>query len=190
MQSFVIALAALLPLAAASPIGRRDDNKGCSAAAFHGFAWEVKNFDYHASYIFSTPAHQNSWGYVNFSLSNPALLYDVQCSADSSQLSDFFYGNIPYSCTGGPNGTTTQTTFDFSRPSGQLNISQTWVCSDEDPQWPSRFTAWGSVNLTLDCTDETTTNPNWKLGDVYSDREVKCAPSTVSLTPYQMAAVA
>lgn len=44
--------------------------------------------------------------------------------------------------------------------------------------------------MTLDCTDETTTNPDWKVGDIYSDREVKCTPSTIPMKPYQMSAVA
>lgn len=54
----------------------------------------------------------------------------------------------------------------------------------------SRFNAWGSANLTLECTDETTTNPNWTIGEIYSDREVKCTPSSISMKPYEMAAVA
>lgn len=31
-------------------------------------------------------------------------------------------------------------------------------------------------------------NPNWTIGNIYSDREIKCAPVTVDLTPYQKAA--
>ena len=54
----------------------------------------------------------------------------------------------------------------------------------------ARFNAWGSANLTLECTDETTTNSNWTLGEIYSDREVKCTPLTIPLKPYKMSAVA
>src|SRR5687767_900631 len=51
----------------------------CMAAGQKVSSWKVENFDYHASYIFTTPAHQNSWGYVNFTLSNPALNYKPVC---------------------------------------------------------------------------------------------------------------
>ncbi|KAH9886144.1 hypothetical protein F4778DRAFT_759142 [Xylariomycetidae sp. FL2044] len=204
MHNFISTLAAILPaLAAAAPLdqhqhqqlGARDDNPGCQAAGFGGdFAWTVKDFDYHASYIFTTPAHQNSWGYVSFNLSNPALAYEAQCSAASSQLSDFFYGNFPYTCTvpdadaGG--STTTETTFDFSRPSGVLDVNQTWVCSDADPQYPTTFHAYGTANLTLSCTVETVNNPDWQIGEIYSSRTVTCDLVTVPVKPYQITAVA
>lgn len=132
---------------------------------------------------------KNSWGYVNFNLTNPALEYKASCSATSNQLSDFFYGNFPYTCTS-PNGTSAETTFDFSRPSGELNINQTWSCSDQDPQFPVTIHAYGQVNLTLDCTDDTYQNPNWTLGQIYSNREVKCAPVTEAVKPYLFTAVA
>ncbi|KAI0887614.1 uncharacterized protein GGS22DRAFT_157609 [Annulohypoxylon maeteangense] len=191
MFNFISTLVTLLPLAIAAPVGlsTRDSNPGCQAASFGNFAWQVENFDYHASYIFTTPAHQNSWGYVNFNLTNPALEYKAVCSATSNQLSDFFYGTMAYNCTV-PDGSTTKTTFDFSRPSGALNVNQTWTCSDEDPQYPTTIHAYGAANLTLACTDETHINPNWTLGQIYSDREVKCTPVTIPLKPYQMTAVA
>ena len=47
--------------------------------------WQVSQFDYHSSVVFTTPAHQNSWGYVNFTLSNPAVDYEPICSASSNQ---------------------------------------------------------------------------------------------------------
>ncbi|ORY68551.1 uncharacterized protein BCR38DRAFT_335597 [Pseudomassariella vexata] len=167
----------------------RDSNPGCQAASQKDFAWTVEDFDYHASYTFTTPAHQNSWGYVNFNLSNPALTYKASCSASSNQLSDFFYGTMPYTCTV-PDGSTAKTTFDFSRPSGKLNVNQTWVCSDLDPKYPATFHGYGAINLTLGCTDTTWQNPNWTMGQIYSDREVKCTPVTLPVKPYEMTAVA
>lgn len=106
----------------------------------HNFAWTVTDFEYHASYVFSTPAHQNSWGYVDFNLSNPAVPDAVAtCHAASNQLSDFFYGTVWYDCA--LNGTTTgggpaPATFAFSRPSGELKVNQTWTCDDQDPKYP------------------------------------------------------
>jgi hypothetical protein len=49
---------------------------------------------------------------------------------------------------------------------------------------------YAQVNLTLSCTDNTYQNPNWTLGQIYSDREVKCAPVTIPVQPYEITAVA
>ena len=137
---FLRPLLAALPLASANPILLpRDASPGCTNTSFHDFKWTVENFDFHASYIFTTPAHQNSWGYVNFTLFNPAIQSSTQCTAASDQLSDFFYGTVPYECTsaGGvtpPAGMSAK--FDFTRPTNQLRFNQTWTCNDTDPQYP------------------------------------------------------
>ncbi|KAI0170271.1 hypothetical protein BJ166DRAFT_575732 [Pestalotiopsis sp. NC0098] len=204
MYGFISTLAAILPLAAAAPTGYDtsspyyDSNPGCQASSTKDFAWEITGLEYHASYIFTTPAHQNSWGYVNFNLSNPALTYNTTCSASSDQLSDFFYGTQNYKCTNnGAEHPSTETTFNFNWPTRELNINQSWVCADEDPQWPVTFHAWGNAtygegqeNYSSECTDQTTQNANWTLGQIYSDREVKCEPVSLALKPYQMTAVA
>ena len=138
MYAILSGLIAAASLATASPIflNTREDGS-CSDVSFKGLEWTVEDFDYHASYIFTTPAHQNSWGYVNFNLSNPAFPYLASCSATSNQLSDFFYGTMWYNCTlpeEAPYGG--EATFAFSRPSGKLDINQTWTCDDPDPQYP------------------------------------------------------
>ncbi|KAK0612782.1 hypothetical protein B0T17DRAFT_459803, partial [Bombardia bombarda] len=142
--------------------------------------WTVQNFDYHASYIFSTPAHQNSWGYVNFNLTNNlSPPTTAVCSAASSQLSDFFYGTVSYACTlpaDAPEGSAVG--FLFSRPSGKLDIHETVVVGSKT------FTASGSANLTLSCTDSgTVVTPDWQIGEIYSVRDVECAPVTVKVKP-------
>lgn len=230
MTLLPICLLALIPVVLTSPtllVEQRDANPGCTEASFGNFSWMVDDFDYHASYIFTTPAHQNSWGYANFNLSNPALPYKAACSATSSQLNDFFYGDFWYECSipdGSPAGT--GATFAFNRASGQLDFNQTWRCSDEDAQYPyvyscpafvrprqavslclplsasvlgclvltkntrTTFRGYATVNLTLECNDTTWTNPNWTMGQIYSDREVKCAPVTLPVKPYTITAVA
>lgn len=119
------------------PSPRQDSTASCSDATLHGFEWTVQDFDFHASYIFSTPAHQNSWGYVNFNLSNPAVP-DVlaSCSAQSDQLSDFFFGTVPYQCLFDGEAGSAPATFSFNRPTGELDINQTWTCSDKNPTYP------------------------------------------------------
>ncbi|KUI73772.1 hypothetical protein VM1G_09169 [Cytospora mali] len=194
MYQSTIFLLAVASYVRGNPVPSCDTPAGCSETSFGDFQWTVESFKFKASYIFSTPAHQNSWGFVDFNLSNPAVP-DVQasCSAQSDQLSDFFYGNFAYNCTF--NGDLDEpepapAKFTFSRPSGELTINQTWVCDDEDPKYPTTFAASGQVNLTLDCTDTTWENSNWTIGQIYSDREIDCMPVTVDVEPYLITAVA
>ncbi|KAK3956152.1 hypothetical protein QBC32DRAFT_332059, partial [Pseudoneurospora amorphoporcata] len=169
-NTLTTALAALLlPLSQASPIAIRQettttttppsnpDQPSCATTSFGHFSWALSSFDYHASFIFTTPAHQNSWGYVNFNLTNPAIGSSVTtvCSASSNQLSDFFYGTVQYTCTNTPEGVKSdvgKTTFDFNRPTGELRFNQTWTCRDQDPKYLTTFTGYAAVNLELDCS--------------------------------------
>lgn len=97
-----------------------------SLASASALQWTVHSFDYHASYIFTTPAHQNSWGYVSFNLTNDQVNYTTSCTAASSQLSDFFYGTIAYACTPSDNAPVgAGANFKFNRPTGQLDIEET-----------------------------------------------------------------
>ncbi|KAI0455160.1 hypothetical protein F5B21DRAFT_473097 [Xylaria acuta] len=191
LNYFIGTLAAVLPLTAAAPYGMspRDSTPGCTALSFGDFSWTIEDFTYSASYHFTTPAHQVSSGAVNFNLTNPALPEKVTCTAYSTWLSDFFYGNINYNCQA-PDGSSTETSFAFSRPSGLLNVNQTWTCTDEDPQYPVTFRGYGAVNLTLDCKETNYQNPDWHMGETYSLRTIACAPVTLPLKPHDKTAVA
>ncbi|KAK1761534.1 hypothetical protein QBC47DRAFT_30963 [Echria macrotheca] len=130
----------------------------------------IHGFDYHASYTFTTPAHQNSWGYVNFNLTNSLTPYSFKCSASSGQLQDFFYGTVAYACT--PDDTApvgAGANFKYSRPSGQLDVEQTI------PGQGNSTVMSGTVQVTVTCTDNTTTNEHWTMGQIYSQRSVVCA---------------
>lgn len=133
-------LLALAPYVLGTPVSleQRDHATSCSKASTNNFHWTVEQFDFHASYVFTTPAHQNSWGYVNFNLTNPAVPgVQLSCSAQSDQLEDFYYGTQWYECT--TNGTSSgpaPATFAFNRPTGELDINQTWTCRDQDPKYP------------------------------------------------------
>jgi hypothetical protein len=153
-------MAKLVPLAlfllatlasAARPIGARTggggDGPGCKPRLprdgkcwkdILGLEWTVHGFDYHASYTFTNPAHQNSWGYVNFNLTNNVVPYTAVCSAASSQLSDFFYGTVDYTCklpAEAPAGAAVK--FRFSRPSGQLDITESILCTEKQTTYES-----------------------------------------------------
>ncbi|KAM3499676.1 hypothetical protein MY11210_009596 [Beauveria gryllotalpidicola] len=142
----------------------------CTSASTKVTALQIKDFDFHASWTFTTPAHQNSWGYVNFTLANPAVDYEYQCSAASNQLQDFFYGTTNYECTDADGSPTSWGTFSYSRPTTTLAINQTWTCPSEG----SRFWAEGAAELDLHCNDTTWENPDWKQGQIYSDRTISC----------------
>ncbi|KAK4150836.1 hypothetical protein C8A00DRAFT_36523 [Chaetomidium leptoderma] len=178
----------LLNARSAEPTDAETPVVGCSDMSFKTFGWEARAFDFHASYIFTTPAHQNSWGYASFDLFNPADESTARCEASSSQLSDFFYGTVQYKCNDTlRNGATS---FDFSRPANQLRVNQTWTCADQDPQWPITFTGRGQANLTLDCTDETWENPDWEMGQIYSSRNIDCGLVDSRVVPIDLSAVA
>ncbi|KAK4141253.1 uncharacterized protein C8A04DRAFT_31231 [Dichotomopilus funicola] len=179
----VIAAVPFLGLATASPVATARSPAGCSKASFKGFEWTVQDFDFHASYIFSTPAHQNSWGYAFFDLVNPAEQTITHCEGSSSQLSDFFYGTVSYKCDD-------KTSFTFNRPTGELTLSQTWTCDDADPKYPTTFTAYGATNFTLTCEEATYQNPDWQIGEIYSSRTITCEKQDKTVKPSQLSAVA
>ncbi|PNY26793.1 Uncharacterized protein TCAP_03272 [Tolypocladium capitatum] len=171
-------LASILPallvagaaLAAPAP-GPQVKTNTCTSTSTKVKEWSIIDFDFHSSYIFSTPAHQNSWGYVNFTLQNPAVGYQVCCSASSNQLQDFFFGTVIYTCDGcNAPVAADKTTFTFSRPTDELFVNQTWNCAGEG----SRFSAQGGVVLNLTCADQSWQNPTWQQGQIYSTRNVDC----------------
>lgn len=188
------ALLSLLGLASASPVPSPNlaeggkSPAGCSDTSFKKFAWTAKNFDFHASYTFTTPSHQNSWGYVSFDLVNPADQTTTHCEAASSQLSDFFYGTVAYKCN--DTARVGETTFDFARPTNQLRINQTWTCDDKDPKYPTIFTGRGEVDLKLECKDETWKNPKWEMDQIYTSRTITCAPVESTIKPKELSAIA
>ncbi|OAA65341.1 hypothetical protein SPI_02128 [Niveomyces insectorum RCEF 264] len=164
----------------------------CTANSFGDFAWTITGFQYNGSYIFSTPAHQVDNGVVSFNVTNPALPYPAVCLATSTQLEDFFYGNVVYNCTvpdeqeAAANGPT-HTTFSFSVPTRELDVNQTWICPEgSDPTGPDGFQYAGRVTLPLTCAETNYSNPDWQVGEIYSSREVTCDTSgPVTVVPYQ-----
>ncbi|KAM0271638.1 hypothetical protein ACHAQH_009026 [Verticillium albo-atrum] len=185
----------LAPLALATPILPRADNQTCFSTTSAVKSWELTSLDYHASYIFSTPSHQNSWGYVSFTLENAALGTKTKCEAASSRLNDFFYGDVDYECEApegeAPEGEPrlSETKFRFDRPGGEVTVEQSWYCFDE-PQFPSRITAKGGQDVELDCEETYTENKNWTVGEIYSQRDVKCGMLDLTVPVEEISAVA
>jgi len=152
---------------------------------------DVESLYFHASYVFTTPAHQNSWGYVNFNLTNAASPFVTECSAQSDQLQTFFYGTQWYTCpapSGAPNGTAASFRYQFSETDGRLDVNKTWVC-EEDGQTPVTFEASGSIQFNLTCNTTIYNNPTWTSGQIYSDTEIVCQPVNLTVSPYVETAV-
>ncbi|WYZ44878.1 hypothetical protein EsH8_VIII_000194 [Colletotrichum jinshuiense] len=185
-MQFLSALLLVAP-ALASPIAQRAEQT-CGEKSAKITEWTLTGFDYHASYIFSTPAHQNSWGYISFNVSNPVLDYTVTCSAASNRLNDFFYGDQVYQCAA-PEGQSAATSFTWSRPEGALALNQSWTCYD-DPKYPARYTAKGGAIADLQCEETNWQNPNWTVGEIYSQRDVKCGIITLPTPIKEISAVA
>lgn len=148
----------------------RQEEESCVDKSTQIKLWKVSQFDFHSSEVFTTPAHQNSWGYVNFTLENPATEYKPVCAASSNQLSDFFYGTVIYKCDVEDDGAGGGATFTYSRPSGLLAINETWACTEEQ----ALFEAEGGIDLNLNCKESEWTNDDWSQGELYSTRNVDC----------------
>ncbi|KFA61680.1 hypothetical protein S40285_03499 [Stachybotrys chlorohalonatus IBT 40285] len=161
-------------LTAAAPAPSSSTEETCNSLSTQIREWTIKDFDYRASYTFSTPSHQIAGGYVNFTLENQAVDYQAICTASSNWLSQFFYGNIVYNCTVPQEAD--RASFTFNWPTGEVRVNQTWNCLDEG----SYYIAEGGVELDLDCEDETWQNPDWQPGQMYSVRTISCQPVTTT----------
>lgn len=113
-------------------------NPACLATSIHDFSWSL-SLEYHAFWYFTTPSHQNSWGTVTFNLTNPAVGSQVRtargtihCQADSSRLSDFFYGDQWFPCLpSSPEvaAVLPDTQFRFFTHN-RFDLNQIWVCNE------------------------------------------------------------
>jgi hypothetical protein len=105
----------------------------CISTTLHGFKWQVKDLDYHSFTYFTTPAHANSWGYISFNLSNPAVDLTVPCSMQSSRWTDFFYGDQWYDCLVPADQAPAEIpalSFRFLTRT-RLDVNQTWICDKQ-----------------------------------------------------------
>lgn len=170
MLSNIFTTLSLAGAALASPALTPRQEETCVDKSTQMKLWQVSQFDYHSSVVFSTPAHQNSWGYVNFTLENPAVDYKPICSAASNQLNDFFYGTFIYNCDVEDDGAGGRATFTYSVPSGQLQINQTWACTEEQ----ALFEAEGGIELDLNCKTSEWQNDDWQQGEMYYTKNVDC----------------
>src|SRR3569833_2972005 len=127
-----VLILSLVCLASASPVimQARDSNPGCQKASFGDFTWTIANLELHSS-----SSHHDNKDSIAFTLANPALTYTGSCSANANEHGAFS-GDIPYPCVFPGISTSTSATFLFNEATGLLNITQAWVCSDQDPRYP------------------------------------------------------
>lgn len=95
----------------------------------------LHDITFSSSIIYSTPAHLAvAEGTVSFNLSNSAVPYKTHCSASSSQIYSFFYGNFVYNCdppVGNGVKPGASAVFTFSEPDGTFAVNQTYGCDDK-----------------------------------------------------------
>ncbi|KAK3997616.1 hypothetical protein QBC44DRAFT_69945 [Cladorrhinum sp. PSN332] len=146
--------------------------------------WTVDDLSYTASYVTTAPdSEQSSWGYVGFSLSSSAVPYTADCVAASTVGFD---GAVAYTCTlseGAPEAAGVK--FRYNKEEGKLELEEVVLCSEGEGH-TATFVAKGETDVSLECTDETRENEDWQEGEVYKDREVKCAPVDTYLWPSQV----
>ncbi|KAL8341660.1 hypothetical protein RB598_003543 [Gaeumannomyces tritici] len=113
----------------------------------------MRDFSYRAFWIFQNPAQQWARGELGFTLANPATGREAACSATSSQLSDFFYGTVTYSCDVPDVEGQPPPTFRFNGYGlWRLQVNETWACSP-------------GGDLPLKCNDTgVVQNPDWEPG--------------------------
>lgn len=96
----------------------------------------LHDISYMSSMTYSTPAHLAvAQGYISFNLTNTAVPYKTHCSAFSSRITDFFFGDIVYHCdapTGKGVSEGASANFTFSKPDGVFDVNQTWSSDTEE----------------------------------------------------------
>ncbi|KAK4201149.1 hypothetical protein QBC40DRAFT_339263 [Triangularia verruculosa] len=117
MKSRITAFITFLSLSAATPHKRRDGKCGggpdpitMCTKTLEALKWTVHDFDFHASYVFTNPAHQNSWGYmcrpagarVGFKFSRPAGTLEISETVGCSDKLFVVNGGttLTLTCTG------------------------------------------------------------------------------------------
>ena len=149
--------------------------------------WSLSDIEYYSHIIYSTPAHPAIHATISFNVTNTETTYTTHCAAHSHQVPNFFYGKQTYACDN-PAGPSTNpkdaTTFRFSQPDSSLVVNQTWVCGATNTV--RTMTAHSLVQLS--CETKKYQNPNWKAGETYQSTTVTCQPSSLKITPLQIAA--
>ncbi|OCL10476.1 hypothetical protein AOQ84DRAFT_215440 [Glonium stellatum] len=173
----------LITLSASHPSDAfaRDNRNKCDKNA----VFTLHDINYSSYIIYSTPAHLAvAQGHIEFNLTNTDVPYTTHCSAYSSQVFNFFYGNIVYQCdapTGEGVTAASSANFTFSEPDGVFNVNQTWSCSQH--RKTVNLLGVGSGKATLSCQTTTWTNPNWVIGEIYSNTSTTCKPAELQITP-------
>ena len=118
-------------------------------------AWLVQDFNLRVTPISHQSNKPISTGFVSFMLNNTGLSFRTNCSANNTNWPHYFDGIENYQCDvpdGEPN--IDSATFTYSWLTGQLNISQTWICSqDTKLDLIPRWTGFGGVDFAIKCND-------------------------------------
>ncbi|KAK4167132.1 hypothetical protein QBC43DRAFT_349186 [Cladorrhinum sp. PSN259] len=178
------------PVGQVTHVKRDDTSEPQTCTELSGeMSWTAKAFHLRSTIQLSSPTEVASGtGWLSFSLSNPAVPYELSCQGTSSDLTDFFHANHEFPCDNAPDGIS-KATFRFDKPSGSFEVNQLWYCNDD---MGSRWSASGSTNVTLNCVTNIAKAADWKegSGQVYATNTIDCGTLDISVSPSEMDAVA
>lgn len=108
---------------------------GCTSVAMSMPNWTVTDLLYSARYPHAQDQGGSPYAFITFNVTNPAVGRSSHCAASSMKAEDFFYGEQWYPCdydeAGSGEKAPARALFRYDRPSGKLDINQTWVCDDQ-----------------------------------------------------------
>ncbi|KAK2073221.1 hypothetical protein P8C59_007516 [Phyllachora maydis] len=82
--------------------------------------------------------------------------------------------------------------FRFTEATGRVDVNQTWACAEVSEGGGVRevnfFNATGTANVSLSCTTATYQNPNWTMGQIFSQKSMTCGPANMSIYPVRISA--
>jgi hypothetical protein len=130
MKFLLLTLPLLLPFTTATPIKYSPVPPQHHDTCTKDASFTLHAISYSSSEIYSTPSHLAVHdATVSFNLTNSAVSYTARCTASSGQLTDYFYGNIVYTCEiPAEAGAGAGATFTFDRPSDVFGVNATWSC--------------------------------------------------------------
>jgi hypothetical protein len=129
-----VLLFAYTALAAPQAYPTQPPAETCGRRSPQAKSLQLTNFYLHSREEFTTPSHQNSYGYLSFEVHNPILDYVIQCDTMSTTLPEFYSAGREWTCYAPP-GIGGSVTFSYDRSTGKLDLIQKWVCYD-DPVYP------------------------------------------------------
>ncbi|CEJ87234.1 hypothetical protein VHEMI04347 [[Torrubiella] hemipterigena] len=171
---------ALLASATLAAAAARDD---CASQAIAMKSWTIHNFNFNASKVFTTPAHQFGDGYVGFNLFNTVTNEERRCDGGAGRLDPWFVGDANFQCRTMNGANDPNTVFNFNLASRTVKLNQSFEC----PGSVTQYVAQGGADLSkhVGYTKTEYHNYGWTYppgGNIYEAYSEKIEPFDAELT--------